>query len=154
MKLILLRHGLRDSGFGDVSLSIQGHEQAEQISQNPTLQKVTQLFASPKKRTQETITPLSQALGLDIQIEPNLDQRRDVEGGHEFEERVRTTLHGAATQAGPEDCVLLCTHSDWLQVALMGLEQWVEDAIMHSLFSCAELKVLSFDNGKWTLETT
>ena len=150
MKLILLRHGLREPGFGDISLSLQGFAHAEQLKEAGAFQDIQVILASPKKRAQQTVAPAADKLGLTMKIEIDLDQRKSVESQQEFEHRAQSLMsHFAETYK--DQNVLACSHSDWLQVAILGLEAHINDAATHCLLSCAEYKVLQYKQERWSL---
>lgn len=144
-RLILLRHGDRDHGFGDVSLSSKGHEQAQQLCEKKELQSIDFIFSSPKKRAQQTVQPLSEKLDLQIQIHQELDQRRSSETEKEFEHRVTSTLEHWQKQYH-EKTVLIASHSDWLQVAILNLKTNGLNTAMYCFFGCADYLVLTENN--------
>lgn len=151
MQVILLRHGLRNNGFGDVPLSTEGTQQAVELAENPVLQKIDHILCSPKLRTRQTVEPLSTKLGIEIQVEPDLDQRKSIESHQEFVKRVDAYINQLIENFS-EQKLLICTHSDWLQIAILNLEDHLEDPAAHCLFSCAEHKVLEFKDHRWSIK--
>lgn len=71
------------------------------------------VVASPKLRARETLAPLAAALGLETQIDEDLDERRHGESAAEFRERVREKI--SALEAAPAECVVWCSHLDWIE---------------------------------------
>jgi broad specificity phosphatase PhoE len=150
MKIHILRHGERSSGYGDVSLSQEGHLQAQALAQNPALQEAQRVFCSPKIRTRETIQPLCNRLQLVPEVVPDLDQRKSIETEQEFIRRVLSCLDTLVEQHFPQT-LILCSHSDWLQAAVMNLPVPPGKAAAQSFFGCAEFRTLLYGNKQWDL---
>lgn len=149
MKLIFLRHGDRNAGFGDVPLSTRGHQQAEELSQTPELHKVDHIYCSPKRRARETVEPLAQTLGQNIDIVTDLDQMKQIENPNDFSRRIHHFLSALPVTEGKT--ILVCSHSDWLQAATLLLGG--EEFIPHAFFSCAEYKIFENKEGTWKVLT-
>ncbi len=150
MKIYILRHGERSSGYGDVSLSQEGHQQAISLASNASLQDTNLILCSPKIRTRETIQPLCDRLHLVAEISPELDQRKAIETEGEFIRRVLNFLDDCV-QTRNEQNLLLCSHSDWLQTAIMHLPLPLHKAAAQSFFSCADFRTLLYTNKQWDL---
>jgi broad specificity phosphatase PhoE len=150
MKLILLRHGDRDSGFGDVPLSSEGEAQALRLAMDPHLSAVDAIFSSPRQRTQQTVAPLSENLNKSVSVEPDLDQRKSIESPGEFSRRVLSFIENLPKKYANKT-ILLCSHSDWLQTAVLQLPTDSTDMAIHCFFGCAEFKTLKDDQGLWTV---
>lgn len=58
------------------SLSSQGSQDAERVADILVEQPIALIYSSPYHRARETIAPLAKQLNLEIQIEPNLRERR------------------------------------------------------------------------------
>lgn len=151
MKLFLLRHGDRNSGYGDVPLSPEGLRQAQHIADSAALSSVELILCSPKLRTKQTVEPLAARLGLTVQIELALDQQKSIETQGEFTRRVMEAL-SQVPQAHAGKTVLLCTHSDWLQTAVLAMPSPRTDNAIHCFFSCGEFKSLTFKDGSWEIQ--
>lgn len=150
MKLILLRHGDRGSGFGDVSLSPEGEAQAQKIANESALSQIDAIFVSPKQRTQQTIAPLAEKLNLAPMIEPDLDQRKSIESPGEFSRRVLEFIENLPRKYANKT-VVLCSHSDWLQTAVLQLPSDSPDMAIHCFFGCGEYKILKDQSGIWEI---
>jgi broad specificity phosphatase PhoE len=150
MKIHILRHGQRSAGYGDVPLSQEGLQQAQHLAQNSSLQDVNLILCSPKIRTQQTVLPLSERLQVPVQIASELDQRRSIETENEFIQRVMTFLQ-ECTHVHANKTLLLCSHSDWLQMAIMNLPLPTEKAVAQCFFSCADFRTLLYTNRSWDL---
>ncbi len=148
MKLFLLRHGDRSSGYGDVPLSSEGNRQAQELTAVSALQNIHVILCSPKVRTRQTVQPLADKLGVPVQIENSLDQRKSIETQSEFNQRILQTLDECVTKY-PGKNVLLCSHSDWLQTAILTMPSTRADNAIHCFFSCAEFKVITLKDGLW-----
>ena len=85
MELLLIRHGLpvtvdnRETGMeADPVLSDLGLRQAEALADwfadSPTAERIDAVYASPKARAQQTVAPLAGRLGLELLIEPLVNE--------------------------------------------------------------------------------
>ena len=147
MEVFLLRHATRNFTLGDAPLNDEGLEQAQALAQNPQLQKVTNILASPKKRAQMTISPLAEQLALSIQTEEALDQMRTDETEAQFKVRVGGVLKMIEEKKW-DTPLLLCTHSDWLSMATQILPSDAVD-LKHHMFHCAEFIHFKIKEGLW-----
>jgi broad specificity phosphatase PhoE len=150
MKIYLLRHEQRSAGYGDVSLSNEGLQQAQKLALDLLLQDTDAILCSPKIRTRQTAEPLCERLEKPLQIFNELDQRKSIETENEFTNRVLSFLKDCTEKFANKN-ILLCSHSDWLQTALMNLPLPLEKAVAQSFFSCGEYRTLIFENKTWDL---
>lgn len=81
-RLCLIRHGetdwnaqLRIQGHRDLPLNANGRAQAQALASALTGQHFDAILSSDLLRARETAAPLSQALGLAVQLEPDLRER-------------------------------------------------------------------------------
>ena len=85
MELLLIRHALpttvdnRDTGReADPDLSNLGRRQAAALADwlctSPTAEPVDAVYASPKARAVQTVAPLAERLGLEVAIEPLVNE--------------------------------------------------------------------------------
>jgi broad specificity phosphatase PhoE len=162
MKLVMLRHGARSPhDFGDSSLNADGRAQAEALKsaiapQGP-LPQPTVLVASPKRRAKETLTPLANALQIGLTIDQRLDERHQNENMKEFEKRVLTLLDGLTNQLAKssgarETCVFLCSHLDWLELALALLPTDLRSTDVN--WTNCEYRVFRWQDGIWCLSAS
>lgn len=154
MKITLLRHGNRDLTMSsDGGLNRAGNDLAaglpSKIEPNGNLPKPTQLISSPKKRAQETLLPMSKALELPLLTEEDLDERRTNESSVEFRSRVKNYLELLPNKYKSSDVVCLCTHSDWLDDAMIVLPSDIPQPIAESGFACGEYRSFEFKDGLW-----
>lgn len=152
-RVIFIRHGQRPMGHGLDELNEDGLNQAERLKDNPELLKCKNLWSSPKKRTIQTLTPLSLVTGHKINIEKNLDQRWSFEDESQFVKRVKefiTLIEGLASDVFP---LAICSHSDWLQVAILTLNSDLNFPERESFFSCAESKMFDIKDGLWQFKS-
>ncbi len=80
-RLLLIRHGESEAnankimqGWSDSPLSQRGYEQARQLAEwlRITYPDADALFASPLQRAYQTAAAVGEALGLDVQVRPEL----------------------------------------------------------------------------------
>ena len=123
MKFVLFRHAHKGlMPFEDPELSPRGFTQAAAILnliQEKVLPPPTRLCVSPRRRTSQTLYPVSRALGLQMETVPGLDQREGTETSAEFRARI-TSFVKDLRSAGESEIVYACTHYDWIEES-MGL---------------------------------
>ena len=119
MKLYLFRHAEKASHFHpNPGLSVAGLQQAVRLMekvQNSEMPRPSQLWASPKKRAQESFEPLATFLELPLKTVEALDERVHDEDRSFFRARIQKFLHALEKEEG---VIYICTHSDWLEEAL------------------------------------
>lgn len=154
MKIILLRHGNRDlSMTSDGGLNQIGKDLAlslhSRLQPNGDLFMPTHLIASPKKRAQETLTPLSKSLNFPLKTDKGLDERQLNETSTEFRVRVKKYLEILPTQFKMSDVVYLCTHADWLEDAMIAMPSDMPTMVAESGFACGEHRAFEFNGEIW-----
>ncbi|MBK0330844.1 histidine phosphatase family protein [Brachybacterium sp. MASK1Z-5] len=87
--MLLLQHGEKRRTAGDPVLTSRGRAQAEAAARLLTRLHPVALVSSPLARARETIAPLSDALGLDVDIDLRLRERMNLDAGESVEEFVR-----------------------------------------------------------------
>ena len=150
MVLILLRHAERFSG-ADPDITDRGKAQAlhfcrwlqDRVEQG---QKVS-LYASNKKRTQQTLAPIATALNLDINVEEDLDELKADENNSTFYARTEQALNRCLEK----DCdfLIACSHIDWLENAVLSLPSDLSAPEQMPLLSPCELHEFHSQNGIW-----
>lgn len=68
--IILVRHAEKQTESGDPSLDSRGRARAETLARMLEDAGVTALSATPYRRTQQTLQPLAEQLGIEIEIQP------------------------------------------------------------------------------------
>lgn len=150
--LIFMRHGAR--AFDGDQLSLEGKKQALALGNTLRTKRVslpTQLFSSPKKRTQATLATLAIETGVRVQIDPRLDERLGGESEQDFENRVKSVLQEcddwAATTLHTETR-LICSHLDWLEAAAVFLTSDETDLERSEPWSPLAIRTYEYD-GVW-----
>ena len=168
MKLVLLRHASRNPFEGaDSGLNSEGKYQAQALLTRlidpraspplanlhvANLPRPTHLYSSPKRRARETLTPLAEALQIDLRIEENLDERRsEGEGERQFEKRVIEYLSQLTEQHSGESVIFLCSHMDWLEVAMFYLTAQENDSELDFGFSNCQARVFTSNDSFWQM---
>ena len=156
MKIVLLRHATRSAvGLGDTPLTLLGLAQAEELglkgaTARDSLPKPTHVFASPKQRARQTLTPLSEKLGLPLKIDPRLDERHQNESHVEFTQRLREFLAEIESmQTSEEPAIYLCTHLDWLELAVTEISSDLTEIETAASWQTAEYRVFRVEDGLW-----
>uniref|UniRef100_A0A7C4KFS2 Phosphoglycerate mutase n=1 Tax=Anaerolinea thermolimosa TaxID=229919 RepID=A0A7C4KFS2_9CHLR len=79
--LLLIRHGENDfvgkrlaGRLSGVHLNERGQQQAQALAQALARAPVRAIYSSPLERARETAAPLAQTLGLEVMIEPGLNE--------------------------------------------------------------------------------
>ncbi len=154
MNLVLLRHATRSNvlefGSGESALNPVGFAQAEDLVQavkpHGQLPSPTLLYASPKLRARQTLTPLSKALHIDLKILEDLDERRETESLSAFESRVRMIFETVKNQDDIET-VYLCSHLDVLEAASALWPTDLSDREMAQTWQTVEYQLFKIQNG-------
>lgn len=157
MKVVFLRHATRSlHGTGDSPLNTVGKSQADALANylvpNGPLPLPTRLYCSPKRRAQETLSPLSSALQMDVQVDPRLDERQHSESGQEFEARILNFLK--ALQDDSSTCSYVCSHLDWLETALVLIDSDMTDLEIATPWATAEFRIFKISEGLWVLKSS
>lgn len=126
--LILLRHAHRDNSdrSADNGLSDKGKEQAKSIRRfflerfdKDDLEDGLWVVSSPKKRCQETISPVTKELKHELDIHPDLSEHAPGESFSAFQARIERFLREwKNSKAG---ITVVVSHSDWLPLAVQSL---------------------------------
>lgn len=129
-KLIIVRHAHRDKTKGrerDNGISKKGRKQSLNIRtfyRNRFGKGVDAvLWTSPKKRCYETLQPLSEYLGTDIEVHSELDEIQNGESYSAFQRRIETFLNN--WKKSKEPITVACSHGDWIPTLtkkLIGLD--------------------------------
>lgn len=159
MKILFIRHATRSlHGLGDVSLNSQGQQQAEYLAKmvaEGLLPTPSLLLTSPKKRARETFESLSMFSQVPVTVDERLDERRQNESGRDFEARVRSFLDDLTPEGTMprkhEGCVMICSHLDWLELALVLLPSTLSETEMTASWSNAEYRIFRYNDGLWNL---
>lgn len=120
-QLILMRHAHRDTSHreSDNGLSEKGLKQATLLGKHwekLLSGKPFALLSSPKKRCQETLAPLADALGAKVKISALLDEQASTEGDVKFNRRIRDFL--TAWDESENLITIACSHGDWIPQAI------------------------------------
>ena len=126
--LIMIRHAHRDASEPgrDNGLSAKGKHQVEKLVQyfHTHLKKdhegrVPHFLCSPKKRCQETITPIADSLKTNVKINPLLTECSPFESGSELEQRIHTFIAEWKNKGDP--LTVICSHGDWIPICVRAL---------------------------------
>lgn len=152
MLAVFIRHATRDShGLGDSSLNLTGRAQAEDLSEAIKTKRILPspvgLYVSPKKRAQETLTPVSEHLGLKLNIDIRLDERKNSESPFDFEQRIFDFI--VEVTKTPHSVVWICSHLDWLEAAMLLLPSDLSDLEQSAPWQTASYRVFSIEDGLW-----
>lgn len=139
--LVLVRHAEKSAGEdNDPNLSQAGKIRAEGLVHKLKNYRFSQLLASPFKRTQATLQPISEALGIPITV-------IEVESG--LEAHITATINTVEARAGD---VLIAGHSNTLPriIAAFGGPK-IDDLDEHQYSNIYELKIYSSGRVEFTL---
>lgn len=117
-EIVIFRHAQKASWAADPDLSSEGLRQAREIVhlvQKGTLPKPELLLSSPRRRAQQTLTPVQEHFQIPLLLRPALNERESSENAKRFEDRIKIFLHQELPQER-STCIFLCTHLDWLEV--------------------------------------
>lgn len=156
MRFILLRHAHKGVlPIEDPELSPPGFEQAillAELIKNNKLTKPTHLYASPKRRTSQTLYPTSKNLNIKIEIQAGLDQQNQTENTSDFRSRIQQFLQHIQSRQPSNDIILACTHYDWIEHA-MGLINCDKDLNSFEFSSWSPAQYIEFIliDGLWSI---
>lgn len=151
MQILLFRHAERENtGVENPPLSARGQKQAQMLGlrfQSGAFPRPLKIFVSPKIRTHQTLQPLAELAGTDLQLTPELDERQNSESAAQFIQRVRRFLTFLEKQTG---VIYLCTHLDWIEEALIAISS-SEDLLSEKYQAWAPAQFIEFDvqDGLW-----
>ena len=148
MKIILLRHGTRNYGIGDIPLNEEGLQEAEELVTQLLPHDIKAIFSSPKLRCQMTVTPIANRLGLEIQTMEELDQHLPNEEFADYRKRVQVAANKLEDFSQAEGAILACSHSDWLAQAMELVPSDISNP-ENIFFQCAEFLVFQIKEGQW-----
>jgi broad specificity phosphatase PhoE len=154
MHVILLRHATRSPLHpADGGLSEAGRRQAadlvDRLNPSGPLLHPTVLIASPKRRAQETLAPLSSYCGIQINLNENVDERRDAETGLQFQARVRAWVKETVSKYGTNDVLFVCSHLDWLEEVLRVAPSNLTALEIERPFAPCEARAFEIRDGIW-----
>jgi broad specificity phosphatase PhoE len=122
--LVLIRHSHRNTRDQELDngLTAKGRRQAE-----ITAKTLTRIFAgtepkfisSPKIRCLETLEPVAKRFSSQVRPDPLLLEQQENESFSLFKKRIRRFLDRWIQ--GPEQVTLVCSHGDWLPIAVKML---------------------------------
>ncbi len=162
MRVTLLRHATRNTyDMGDCSLNTFGQTQAEDLHKllMPVgrFPKPTRLASSPKKRARETLTPVAVSLGLTVDIDPRLLERRSVESISDFELRIHSIVDELTNETSVSNKsgaphIWLCSHSDWLMTAMIFIHSDLDDNESSANWRPADYRTFQIRDGLWLID--
>lgn len=132
--LILVRHAHRDTTRRELDngLDAKGKEQAKAIRRffmerfhDDERRTAVWLVSSPKVRCLETLIPLSKALDRPVDTHPDLDEQGPQEPLESLRKRVQLFLR--EWRSSKAHVTVLCSHGDWLPLALLELGGFGQD---------------------------
>lgn len=118
--VILVRHAERADDSSDTDLSPEGRQRAELLAKMLLRSGPSVLLASQFKRTQQTLRPLAEALGLPIRI-------IDAENEHELIEIIRTGQRGRLS--------VVASHSDRIPTLVARLTGETVEPVEHEEYN-------------------
>ncbi len=126
MQILLFRHAEKQfSHSEDPPLSARGMNQALKLAElvlQKDLPLPTKIFASPKQRAVQTLQPLAQKTGIQLQIMNELDEKTSSEHAEVFSKRVKRWVDQfEKPQQPPLGVVYVVSHLDWLMESMIHI---------------------------------
>ena len=122
-RLILIRHAHRDTEAPsrDNGLSEKGEQQVKRMLRyfEKQIEGEVRFLSSPKKRCRETLGPLAERHGLDLEIDGRLTETGPIERQEEVSTRLGEFIDEWKYQ-GP-DVLVVCSHGDIIPVLVERL---------------------------------
>ena len=115
--LFIVRHAHRDTTnkMLDNGLSEKGRGQSKKIRDSLSRELGEDqviILSSPKARCIETLEPLAEALGIEIEIDPKLDEHGPSETTASFRERTKIFAEFIGKKKFHR--MVICSHGDWI----------------------------------------
>lgn len=153
MTFVLFRHGDKNFHSADPDLSSLGHRQASLILEYVQTEKLPvpqAIFVSPKKRTQQTMKPLSENLKIPMKLAPELLERQSSENFPQFSARVQKWIQFCEKS---QQSFYFCSHLDWIDEFLTHVpcDQDLQSPLFQS-WSPASHMIFHVQDGLWHLE--
>lgn len=153
MRILIFRHAEREnSGSTNPPLSTRGFQQALKLSElvlAEKLPKPTKLWVSPRLRSQQTLMPLQNILGIEAQEHAELDERQSSETIDQFQRRIKKFLQVFEGQTG---VIYICSHLDWLEEACYLIPSETDLAQeKYQAWSPCQYMDFEMQDGLWTL---
>ena len=74
-RVLLIRHCTSTGQASEAALAEEGHRQAFLLAERLADARIERIVSSPYRRARETIAPLAQRLGLEVELDPRLTER-------------------------------------------------------------------------------
>lgn len=159
MKLVLFRHGDKSfDGTNNPPLSEVGDEQASSIAlmvKATRLPTPTTIWVSPKKRTHQTMQPLSTATQVAFEVKDGLEEKQDTETATQFRQRVKSVIEALQSleRSQPNTQIYLCSHFDWIEEFLTQLPADTDlSSHPYQHWASAQYMVLQVQEGLFIME--
>ncbi len=122
-RLILIRHAHRDTEVPsrDNGLSEKGEQQVKRMLRyfEKQIEGEVRFLSSPKKRCRETLGPLAERHGLDLEIDGRLTETGPIERQEEVSARLGEFIDEWKYQGS--DVLVVCSHGDIIPVLVERL---------------------------------
>lgn len=157
MKLVLFRHGDKAfDGTNNPPLSEIGLEQASNIAamvSHTRLPRPSQIWVSPKKRTQQTMQALADWAQTPWQIQADLEEKQDGETAVQFRNRIERVIQQLQEQESTTSCIYLCSHLDWIEEFLIQIPSDTDlSSPMYQHWGSAQYMVFSVQNSLFEMQ--
>ncbi|MFN8846898.1 MAG: phosphoglycerate mutase family protein [Bdellovibrionales bacterium] len=122
---MILRHGDKELTGHDPNLSQKGQTQALHFCEKVKAGRLpapTALLVSTKKRTYQTLQPLSDTFKIPLTIKAELTERVPGESVEKFRKRIQEFLVKLMLFSQDRDVIYMCTHFDWIDEFLTVIE--------------------------------
>jgi 8-oxo-dGTP diphosphatase len=142
MRLYLIRHaqaGDRLIGSSDLyrPLSPKGHRRAKQLAKMLQDRGITRILSSPATRCVQTVEPLADGLGVEVEEQPDLWEGSEV--SHAL----------ALLELRPEPAIVACSHGDLIPELIESLAA-SGTAVAGRGCEKGSIWVLDHDGRRWT----
>jgi hypothetical protein len=91
-------------------------------------------------------------LQIPLRVDARLNERHQNETGREFETRLKDFLDELMQNADGDGCAYICSHLDWLELALVLITSDLSELEASSSWSTAEYRVFKLESDLWTFK--
>lgn len=155
MKVYLFRHGEKSfHGGPNPGLSPHGLDQAKALAHAVSKQQLetpSEILVSPKLRSQETFMPMAHTCGIAFQIRAELDEKGAFETHAAAVQRIAHFLDHLEMHFPKATVIYLCTHMDWLEIAIDHLQSSSGAAATPALFQPCEWILAELNSREWSI---
>lgn len=157
MLIAVFRHGHKSfSADFDPDLSPKGFDQAQHLAkmiEKKELPEPTHLWASPKKRTSQTLQHAAELKKVPIHVRHELDTRSSNETYTQYKIRIQNFINDITERCKDSEVHFVCSHYDWIEdfLLLVDCNQDLNTPVF-SHWAPGEFMIFDIIDGIWNVQ--